>query len=131
MKATTASAAAIGKTARRRYGRRRPKEVVVASLIGPTRSGTGSAKTPASARTSPSSVPDDVKRSRKGGRYAATVVIDQASPNAPSPSFQTRGDAPSSSVGGSAGAAASCARRLIPPARAPPAGRAASAARRL
>ena len=68
MNATTASAAAIGSTARSRYGRRRPKDVVVASLIGPTSSGTVSANTPSSASTRPISVPDEVNRSRNGGR---------------------------------------------------------------
>jgi hypothetical protein len=34
------------------------------------------------------SVPESVKRSSNGGRYAAVVVIENARPNAPRPSVQ-------------------------------------------
>jgi hypothetical protein len=71
-------------------GLRRPKELWVASLTGPTRSGTKKANTPSAARTSPISVLESVNFPRSGGRYAATVVIDHARPNAPSPSTQIR-----------------------------------------
>ena len=68
MKATLASATAIGASARIMNGRRRPKEVWVASLTGPTSSGTKKANTPSAARTSPISVLESVKSPRSGGR---------------------------------------------------------------
>jgi hypothetical protein len=68
MNATLASATAIGTSARIMYGRRRPKDACVASLIGPTSSGTKNAKTPSAASTSPISVLDSVNFPRTGGR---------------------------------------------------------------
>lgn len=68
MKATLASATAIGTSARAMYGRRRPNDACVASLIGPTSSGTKNAKTPSAASTSPISVLDSVNLPRTGGR---------------------------------------------------------------
>src|SRR3990172_442593 len=100
MKATSASVTAIGASARSMNGRLRPRGVWVAPLIGPTRRGRKMAKPPSAARTSPISVVDEVNRSRIGGTYAATVVIDQASPKAPSPSVQMSGPAGASPAAG-------------------------------
>src|SRR5919109_1362249 len=116
MNATAPRATAIGARLRSMYGRRLPRDVWVASLMGPTRSGSTNAKAPSEARTSPISVLESVNSSRSGGRYAATVVIDQARPKAPSPSDQmslvgaARG-APSGSSGTSSRSAA--LRRVI------------------
>ena len=68
MKATIASATAIGASARSMNGRRRPSDVRVASLSGPTRSGTKIAKTPSAASTRPISVLESVNSPRSGGR---------------------------------------------------------------
>jgi hypothetical protein len=68
MNATLASAAAIGTSARAMYGRRRPNDACVASLIGPTSSGTKNAKTPSAASTSPISVRESVNSPSRGGR---------------------------------------------------------------
>ena len=69
-------------------GRRRPSGVWNVSLHGPITGESRSANTPSAPSTSPISVPESVNRSSSGGKYAAVVVIENASPNAPSPSVQ-------------------------------------------
>ena len=90
MKTTITRASVIGAIANAMYGRRRPKGVLVASESGPTNSGRTIAKIPSAASTMPTSTAELVNSSRIGGMYAATVVIDQASPNAPRLSTQIR-----------------------------------------
>ena len=79
-----------GPSAASMKGRRRPSGVWNVSLHGPITGESANAKTPSAPSTSPISVPDVVKRWSSGGRYAAVVVIENASPNAPSPSVQKR-----------------------------------------
>jgi hypothetical protein len=67
-KPISARETAIGPSARSMKGRRRPSDIRVASLIGPTSRGTKKAKTPSAASTRPTSVVESVKRSRIGGR---------------------------------------------------------------
>jgi hypothetical protein len=68
MNATAASPTAIGARPRIMNGRRRPSDVWVASLIGPTRSGRKKANAPSAASTSPMRVLESVKFSSTGGR---------------------------------------------------------------
>ena len=89
MKASRASANAIGPRATSMNGRRRPSGVWKVSLQGPITSGSVSAKAPSAASTSPTSVVESVYCSRIGGRYAAVVVSAQARPSAPDPSART------------------------------------------
>src|SRR5947199_4612887 len=77
-----------GPSAASMNGRRRPSGVWKVSLHGPITGESESANTPSAPSTSPISVPDSVKRCSSGGRYAAVVVIENASPNAPRPSVQ-------------------------------------------
>ena len=89
MNAIIARQKPIGPSATSMNGRRRPSGVWNESLHGPITSGRLIAKTPSAARTSAISVADDVNWPRSGGRYAAVVVSENASPNAPTPSVQT------------------------------------------
>jgi len=59
------------------------------SLQGPITSGSVRANAPSAARTSAISVVEWVNRPSSGGRYAAVVVSDQASPKAPTPRTAT------------------------------------------
>ena len=59
------------------------------SLQGPITSGSEIAKSPSAARTSAISVVEVVNWPSSGGRYAAVVVSENASPKAPRPSVQT------------------------------------------
>jgi hypothetical protein len=68
MNATLASATAMGTSARAMYGRRRPNDACVASLIGPTSSGTKNAKAPSAASTRPIRVLESVNLPSTGGR---------------------------------------------------------------
>ena len=68
MKASSASAKAIGPMAAAMNGRRRPSGVWNVSLHGPITSGSVSAKNPSAARTRPTSVVESVYRPRIGGR---------------------------------------------------------------
>jgi hypothetical protein len=68
VKATRESDTAIGPRARSMNGRRRPSDICVASLMGPTRSGRKNAKTPSAAKTSPTSVLESVNFSSSGGK---------------------------------------------------------------
>src|SRR6266516_2980556 len=79
----------IGPIATSMNGRRRPIGVWNESLQGPTTGESRSAKTPSAPRTTPIRPPECVNLCRSGGRYAAVVVIEKASPNAPSPSVQS------------------------------------------
>jgi hypothetical protein len=88
MNATSSRQNPIGPSAASMNGRRRPSGVWKVSLHGPITGESASANTPSAPSTSPISVPDSVKRSSSGGRYAAVVVIENASPKAPSPSVQ-------------------------------------------
>src|SRR5512138_155374 len=88
MNGRSASEKAIGASASSMNGRRRPSGSWVASLSGPTNSGMKKANTPSAASTRPMSVRESVNSERRGGRYAATVVIDQARPKAPRPRDQ-------------------------------------------
>src|ERR687884_708375 len=78
----------IGPSAASMNGRRRPSGVWNVSLHGPITGDSASANTPSAPSTSPIRVPESVKRSSNGGRYAAVVVIEKARPNAPNPSVQ-------------------------------------------
>jgi hypothetical protein len=60
------------------------------SLHGPITSGNAIAKTPSAEMTAAISTEELVKRPNSGGRYAATIEIEKASPKAPNPSDQTR-----------------------------------------
>src|SRR3954465_13835729 len=77
-----------GPSAASMKGRRRPSGVWNVSLHGPITGDNASANTPSAPSTRPMSVPDSVKRCSNGGKYAAVVVIEKASPNAPRPSVQ-------------------------------------------
>jgi len=77
-----------GNSAASMNGRRRPSGVWNVSLHGPITGDSASANTPSAPSTSPISVPESVKRSSSGGRYAAVVVIENASPKAPRPRVQ-------------------------------------------
>ena len=90
MKAITVRANAIGGTATAMNGRRRPIGVWNVSLHGPMTSGRVSAKIPSDARTAAISTAEPVNLESSGGRYAATTVIENASPNAPRPSDHSR-----------------------------------------
>ena len=79
-----------GPSAASMNGRRRPSGVWNVSLHGPITGDSASANTPSAPRMSPISDPESVKCRRSGGRYAAVVVIENASPNAPKPSVQKR-----------------------------------------
>src|SRR3989442_1174946 len=89
MNARIARQKPIGGIAASMNGRRRPIGVLNVSLHGPITSGSVSAKTPSAASTAAIIVLELVNRSRRGGRYAAVVVIEKARPNAPSPRIQT------------------------------------------
>src|SRR5438876_5901200 len=89
MKATRARPKESGPSAASMKGRRRPIGVWKVSLHGPMTSGSVSAKKPSAAITDAISVAELVKCLRSGGRYARVVVIENASPNAPSPRLQT------------------------------------------
>src|SRR6476469_9979627 len=80
----------IGPSAASMNGRRRPSGVWNESLQGPMTGESSRANTPSAPRTRPISVPDSVKRCNRGGRYAAVVVIENASPKAPDPRIQKR-----------------------------------------
>ena len=80
----------MGPSAASKNGRRRPSGVWNESLQGPMTGESKSANTPSAPRTRPISVPDSVKRCSSGGKYAAVVVIENASPNAPDPRIQKR-----------------------------------------
>src|SRR6476620_10210375 len=77
-----------GPSAANMNGRRRPIGVWKVSLHGPITGDNVSANTPSAPSTSPINVPDSVNRCRSGGRYAAVVVIENASPKAPAPRIQ-------------------------------------------
>src|SRR3954462_12325385 len=77
-----------GPSAASMKGRRRPSGVWNVSLQGPITGDSASANTPSAPSTRPISVPDSVKRWSNGGKYAAVVVIEKASPNAPRPRVQ-------------------------------------------
>ena len=79
----------MGGTATSMNGRRRPIGVWNVSLHGPITGEISSAKIPSAPRITPISPPESVKRLMSGGRYAAVVVSENASPNAPSPSVQS------------------------------------------
>jgi hypothetical protein len=78
---------AIGPIAASMNGRRRPSGVWKVSLHGPITGESRSAKTPSAPRTSAISVPELVKCPSSTGRKVS-VVIENASPKAPSPSVQ-------------------------------------------
>ena len=80
----------MGGSATSMNGRRRPIGVWNVSLHGPITGEIRSANTPSAPRITPINPPESVKRLRSGGRYAAVVVSENASPNAPSPSVQSR-----------------------------------------
>ena len=90
MKATIARQKPIGQSAASMNGRRRPIGVWKVSLHGPITSGSEIAKTPSAASTAAIIVFESVNFASSGGRYAAVVVIENASPKAPSPRIQTR-----------------------------------------
>src|SRR6188472_2118030 len=90
MNATSSRQNPIGPSAASMNGRRRPSGVWKVSLHGPITGESAKAKTPSAPSTSPISVPESVKRSSNGGRYAAVVVIENARPKAPRPSVQKR-----------------------------------------
>ena len=89
MNAISARQKPIGPSATSMKGRRRPSGVWNESLQGPITSGSATAKRPSAASTSAISVVDDVNPPSSGGRNAAVVVSEKASPNAPRPSVQT------------------------------------------
>ena len=89
MKAISARQKPIGPSATSMNGRRRPSGVWNVSLHGPMISGSVIAKSPSAASTSAISVAEVVNCPSSGGRYAAVVVSENASPKAPSPSVQT------------------------------------------
>jgi hypothetical protein len=89
MNAISARQNPIGPSATSMNGRRRPRGVWKVSLHGPITSGRATAKSPSDASTSAISVAEDVNCPSSGGRLAAVVVREKASPNAPSPSVQT------------------------------------------
>src|SRR5581483_6179383 len=72
-------------------GRRLPIGVRNVSLHGPMTSGTLRANRPSAATIAEISVRESVNRASSGGRYAAVVEIENASPKAPSPSVHTSG----------------------------------------
>ena len=90
MNAMIARQKPIGPSAASMNGRRRPIGVLKVSLQGPITSGSVSANTPSAASTAAIIVFESVNFSSSGGRYAAVVVIEKASPNAPRPRIQTR-----------------------------------------
>src|SRR5438552_378318 len=79
----------IGPSATSMNGRTRPGGVWKVSLHGPITSGSVRAKIPSEPRMRPINPPESVNLERNGGRYAAVVVIENASPKAPNPSVQT------------------------------------------
>ena len=60
------------------------------SLHGPITGDNASANTPSEPSTSPITAPEAVKCRKIGGRATEVVVIENARPNAPSPSVQKR-----------------------------------------
>ena len=86
MNAISARQKPIGPSAASMNGRRRPSGVWKVSLQGPITTGSVNAKMPSAASTAAIIVRESVKRPSRGGRYAAVVVIEKASPKAPSPS---------------------------------------------
>src|SRR5438045_2533874 len=91
MNATSARQNAIGPSATSMNGRRRPSGVWNVSDHGPITGDSVSANSPSAPSTRAISVPDDVNRASSTCMYVV-VVIANASPNAPSPSDQTRPD---------------------------------------
>jgi hypothetical protein len=89
MNAISARQKPIGPSATSMNGRRRPRGVWNVSLHGPITSGSVIAKSPSAASTSAISVAEVVNWPSSGGRYAAVVVSENASPKAPRPSVQT------------------------------------------
>src|SRR5436190_7716379 len=89
MKATSARQKPIGPSATSMNGRRRPSGVWNVSDHGPITGESASANSPSAPSTSAISVPDSVYRPSNTCMYVV-VVIANASPNAPSPSDQTR-----------------------------------------
>ena len=89
MNAISARQNPIGPSATSMNGRRRPSGVWKVSLHGPITSGSVSANSPSAASTSAISVAESVNLPSSGGRYAAVVVSENASPKAPRPSVQT------------------------------------------
>ena len=89
MNAISARQKPIGPSATSMKGRRRPSGVWNVSLQGPITSGSEIANNPSAASTSAISVAEVVNCPSSGGRYAAVVVSEKASPKAPSPSVQT------------------------------------------
>lgn len=89
MNASSASENPVGPSATSMNGRRRPSGVWNESLHGPITSGRVIANTPSAASTSAIRVAEEVNCPRSGGRYAAVVVSENASPKAPRPSVQT------------------------------------------
>ena len=79
----------IGGSATSMNGLRRPIGVWKVSLHGPITSGSVIANRPSAASTSAISVAEVVNWPSSGGRYAAVVVSENASPKAPRPSVQT------------------------------------------
>src|SRR6476646_9728258 len=90
MNATIARQKPIGHNEANMHGRRRPIGVLKVSLQGPITSGKVSANSPSAASTAAIIVFESVNFSSSGGRYAAVVVIENASPKAPSPRIKPR-----------------------------------------
>ena len=89
MNGTSSRQNAIGPSATSMNGRRRPSGVWKESLQGPTTGDSVSAKKPSAPITRPISEPDVVNVCRSGGSATEIVVIEKASPKAPSPSVQS------------------------------------------